>query len=106
MQQYIVQGWDAKDDKALERRMANRTAHFENARAWKQKNNYIMGAAMLDKDGKMIGSTMIVQFETPEELQHWIDTEPYVTGKVWEKHEVYQARIADIDKYFAELNNK
>lgn len=104
MQQYIVQGWDSKDDKALDRRMANRTAHFGNARTWKAKGNYILGAAMLGEGGKMIGSTMVLQFETPEELQQWINSEPYVTGKVWERYEVYPARLADIEKYFAELN--
>lgn len=104
MQQYIVQGWDGKDDNALERRMANRHAHLENARDWKQKGNYIMGAALLSDEGKMIGSSMIVQFETPAELEQWINTEPYVTGKVWERYDVYPVRLADLDKYFAELN--
>ncbi|MEI9945972.1 MAG: YciI family protein [Chitinophagaceae bacterium] len=103
MQQYIVHAWDGTDDKALERRMASRNAHFENARKMKAAGSLILGGAMLNKEGKMIGSTMVVQFEKPEELQHWLSIEPYIVGNVWERFEVHPFRAADIEKYFAEM---
>jgi uncharacterized protein len=96
MQQYIVYGWDGKDDNALERRMNARPAHFDNARKWKESGNYVLGGAMLNEEGKMIGSTMVMQFETKEELQQWLDTEPYVTGNVWENVDIRPFKVAGV----------
>jgi uncharacterized protein len=39
---------------------------------------------------------MIMQFETTEELQHWLDNEPYLTGKVWGRFEIRPFKVADI----------
>jgi uncharacterized protein YciI len=96
MQQYIMHAWDGTDEQALERRMNNRPAHFENARKLKATGNFIMGGAMLNDEGKMIGSTMVMQFETKEQLQQWLDTEPYITGKVWEKMDLRSFKVADV----------
>ena len=96
MQQYIIYAWDGIDELALERRMNTRPAHFTNARQLKDKSHFILGGAILDDSGKMIGSMMIVQFETGEQLQEWIDTEPYITGKVWEKINIHPFKIADV----------
>jgi hypothetical protein len=50
---------------------------------------------MLNDEEKMISPMMVVQFETNEQLQQWLDTEPYITGKVWQK--IYQAiQVADV----------
>ncbi|MGZ8516052.1 MAG: YciI family protein [Chitinophagaceae bacterium] len=96
MQQYIMHAWDGTDEQALERRMKSRPAHLENARKLKGNGNFIMGGAMLSDEGKMIGSTMVMQFETKEQLQNWLDSEPYITGKVWEKMDLRPFRVADV----------
>lgn len=96
MQQYIVHAWDGPDEKALERRMTARPAHFDGARKLKTEGHFILGGAMLNEDGKMIGSTMVLQFETKEQLQQWINSEPYIAGKVWEKIDIYPFRVADV----------
>lgn len=96
MQQYIMHAWDGTDEQALERRMNHRPSHFENARKLKANGNFILGGAMLNEKGKMIGSTMIMQFETEEQLQQWLDTEPYITGKVWQKIDIRPFKIADV----------
>ena len=96
MQQYIMYAWDGKDGKALERRMSVRPTHFENARKLKANGNFITGGAMLNEEGKMTGSMMVVQFETKEQLQQWLDTEPYITGKVWKKMDLRPFKIADV----------
>lgn len=96
MQQYIMYAWDGTDEQALERRMNNRPSHFENARKLKANGNFILCGAMLNEKGIMIGSTMIMQFETEEQLQQWLSTEPYITGKVWEKMDLRPFKIADV----------
>jgi len=94
--QYIVFAWDGTDDKALERRMNARPAHFVCDRTLKAENNFILGGAMLDDSCKMIGSTMVVQFKTEEGLKDWLKKEPYITGKVWEKIDVRPFKVADV----------
>lgn len=96
MQQYIIYAWDGTDEQALDRRMKARPSHFERAAALKANGNFILGGAMLNEEGKMIGSTMVVQFETKEKLQEWLDTEPYVLGEVWEKIDARPFRVATV----------
>jgi uncharacterized protein YciI len=96
MQQYIIYAWDGTDENALERRMNSRPAHFDGARQLKSNGNFILGGAMLDAQGKMIGSMMVVQFDTREQLQQWLDQEPYITGKVWERIDIRPFKVADV----------
>jgi uncharacterized protein YciI len=51
---------------------------------------------MLNEEGKMIGSTMIVQFETDEEMEAWKQNDPYITQKVWESVDVKSFKVADV----------
>ena len=44
----------------------------------------------------MIGSTMIVDFESRDELDRYLETEPYVTGKVWENIDVTPCKIPPV----------
>ena len=96
MKQFVIHAWDGNDEKALERRMAARPGHFSRAKELKASGNFVIGGAMLDDSGKMIGSTMIVQFESETELQAWLDADPYMEGKVWENVRVYPFRVADV----------
>ena len=96
MKQYLIYAWDGKGQDALERRMSVRPFHFEKARELKAKGNFVFGGAILNDDGKMIGSNMIVQFETDQELKAWLDSEPYIVNKVWEKFEVRPFKVAEV----------
>ncbi|MDZ7896540.1 MAG: YciI family protein [Arcicella sp.] len=96
MNQYLITAYDGTDENALERRMNVRPFHLEGAKKLKEDGNFIIGGAMLNEEGKMIGSTMILQFENPAELQNWIDSEPYIQQKVWEKFEVKSFRVANV----------
>jgi len=96
MNQYLITGYDYTDEGALDRRMAVRPHHFDNAKLYKQKGNYITGGAILDDNGKMIGSAMILQFENEEELEAWKKGEPYITQKIWETVDVKPFKLATI----------
>ena len=96
MNQYLITAYDGTDGNALERRMSIRPYHLEGAKKLKENGNFIIGGAMLNDEGKMIGSTMILQFESAAELQNWIDNEPYIQQKVWEKFEVQSFRVANV----------
>ena len=94
MNQYLVTAYDYTDEGAVDRRMAVRPHHLDAAKEIKAKGNYILGGAILNDEGKMIGSTMILQFETEEELEAWKSAEPYITQKIWESVDIKPFRVA------------
>jgi len=96
MNQYLVTGYDYTDEGALERRMSVRPHHLDAAKDIKASGNYIMGGAILNDEGKMIGSVMILQFETEEELEAWKKGEPYITQKIWESVDIKPFKVASV----------
>ena len=96
MKQYLITAYDYTDVDALERRMNVRPHHFDTARQLKESGNFITGGAILNGEGKMIGSVMIMQFETDEELDAWKQGEPYITQKVWETFDVKPFKLAQL----------
>ena len=96
MNQYLVTAYDYVNEEALRHRMSVRPHHLDGARELKANGNYIVGGAILNDEGNMIGSVMIVQFETEEELQAWQQKEPYITQKVWETVDIKPFRVAGV----------
>jgi uncharacterized protein YciI len=96
MNQYLVTGYDYTDEGALDRRMGVRPHHLDGAVALKASGNYILGGAILNDDGKMIGSVMVLQFETEEQLEAWKMSEPYITQKIWESVDVKPFKVANV----------
>ncbi len=96
MKQYVIIAHDGTDDSAPERRLKIRPEHLAGAGKLKSSGNFILGGAMLDENGSMRGSIMIVQFDTEDEFQQWYMNEPYITGKVWQKIEVQPFRVAEV----------
>jgi uncharacterized protein YciI len=96
MNQYLIYAWDGTDPEALTRRMAARPDHFRQAAKLKSAGNLIIGGAILNQEQKMVGSVMIVQFESERGLNDWLAIEPYILGKVWVKWEVHPYRVAEV----------
>jgi hypothetical protein len=92
--QWLIIARDGTDEQAPERRMAARSAHLENAARLQARGHLLVGGALVDDDGRMIGSACIAQFATPEELDGWLRTDPYVTGKVWQDIQIMPYRVA------------
>jgi len=92
--QWLIIARDGADPEAERRRLAARPAHLENAARLQSKGHLLVGGALIDDDGRMIGSACVAQFATREELDHWLRTDPYVTGKVWHEIEVLPYRVA------------
>ncbi len=91
--QFIVTGYDGIDEGAIERRLAVRSDHMELAESMQKKGNYLYAVAILDENEKMIGSILIVDFPTMEDLDEWLKIEPYVLGDVWRKIEVKPCKV-------------
>lgn len=54
------------------------------------------GGALLDDAGKMIGSVIVVDYPSREELDNWLKVEPYVVGDVWQRIDIKPYRVAPI----------
>lgn len=91
---FAVIAYDGTDEKALERRMKAREAHLAGAKKMKEDGTMLMGGAMLDEAGKMIGSLMIVNYPDRAQLDAWLKNDPYTTGDVWRHVDVRPYRIA------------
>lgn len=91
--QFIVIAFDGKDAGAPARRLAARPAHLKMVEEATARGEQILGVAILDDDGKMIGSLMVMNFPSRAMLDAWLEQEPYVKGKVWEEIQVYNGAI-------------
>ncbi len=92
--QFILTGYDGTDEGALERRMAVRGEHLEKIEILKQTGEFIFGGAILDEDGKMIGSVIVYEFPDRRALEKQLEDEPYFTKGVWKKIEIHPFRQA------------
>ena len=92
--QWLIVARDGTDAQALERRMAARAAHLENAARLQAKGHLLVGGALVDDDGRMIGSACVAQFATRVELDDWLRSDPYVAGNVWQDIQIMPYRVA------------
>lgn len=90
--EFLVIAYDGKDDRAIERRLAARSAHLELVNKFIADGNFLYGTAILDENDKMIGTTLVCDFPSRAHLDAWLEVEPYVTGKVWQKIEVHRCK--------------
>lgn len=91
--QFVVTAMDYRDPQALERRMQHREAHLAGVRELIDRGAFLSGGAILDDDGKMIGSTLHLEFPDRESLERQLQADPYVSGKVWENIEIRQVKL-------------
>jgi uncharacterized protein YciI len=92
--QWLIIARDGTDERALDRRMAARPAHLANAARLQVSGHLLVGGALVDDDGRMIGSACVAQFATRAELDAWLRTDPYVTGDVWQDIQIMPYRVA------------
>ncbi len=91
--QFLVTGYDGNDDQALERRLRAREQHIALGDDMVKAGTMHYGVAILTEDGQMIGSTVVVDFPSRDELDAWLKVEPYVTGEVWKTIEIQPCRV-------------
>jgi hypothetical protein len=92
--QWLIIARDGTDPGARERRLAHRPAHLEGAARMQAAGHFLIGGALVDQAGEMIGSAAVVQFETRAALDAWLRSDPYVTGNVWQDIQVMPYRVA------------
>jgi uncharacterized protein YciI len=92
LMQFVLTAFDGTDAEALNRRLKVRGEHLDKIALLKKSGEFIFGGAILNDDGKMIGSMIVYEFPDRQSLDKMLKKEPYVTGGVWEKIEIHPFR--------------
>ena len=91
---YVIHAYDHPN--ALDRRMAARPAHIDYVGELKVAGKFLLGGALLDSAGNMIGSMLILNLETEDELTTYLHMDPYIVQAVWDKIDRKPFRQADV----------
>lgn len=94
MPQWLVTAHDGPDPQAPARRQAARPAHLAAIAPRVERGEILLGGAILDEAGTMVGSSVVVEFPDRAALDAWLERDPYVTGGVWQRIEVRPFRVA------------
>jgi len=89
MMQFVVKAYDGEG--MLDKRMEVRPRHLEGMN--KLKEHVVCAGGLLDDEGKMKGSMLVMEFEDRKELDKYIAQEPYVVEHVWEKIEIERINV-------------
>ncbi|MCA1716723.1 MAG: YciI family protein [Actinobacteria bacterium] len=92
--QFLVIAHDHTDDEALVRRLVVRERHLAAARRTIESGNMLIGGAILDDEGRMVGSMTVVSFPDRATFDEWLRNVPYMKNNVWERVEVYPYHVA------------
>ena len=95
--QFLLIAYDGTDPEALERRLKVREEHLEKIALLKRSREFLSGGAILDDNGKMIGSMIVYEFPDRQSLDARLKEEPYFTKGIWEKIEIQPFRLAKIE---------
>lgn len=92
--QFLVIAYDGTDEGAMERRLAAREAHLKTFKEIYEKGIFLYGTAILNEDGRMIGSMIVCDFTSRTDMdEQWLEQEPYVLGDVWKTVEIKRAQV-------------
>jgi len=93
--QFVIIGLDGTDSEAPARRQAVRQDHIAMGDKLLASGNLWYGAALLHDDGSMKGSMYVMSFPSEQELQEYLDKEPYIVGKVWQDVTIHKSNTRD-----------
>ena len=89
MEQFVVRAYDGEG--MLEKRLEVRPRHLESIK--RIREHVVCAGGLLDDEGKMKGSLLVMEFESRQELDEYLANEPYVQEHVWERVEVERMNV-------------
>lgn len=81
--QFLVKAYDGPN--MLEKRMEVRPRHLEGMKTLGRQ--IICAGGLLDEEGRMKGSALVMEFPDRAALDAYLANEPYVAAGVWQKIE-------------------
>ena len=89
MSQFVIRAYDGEG--MLPKRMEVRPRHLEGME--KIRDHVICAGGLLDEEGRMKGSLLVVEFDSREDIDAYLAQEPYVIEHVWEKIEIERMNV-------------
>lgn len=86
----------ARDDPSpgtLERRLAVREAHLALGDRLKADGVLLYAAAIMDDDGRMVGSMEVIDLPAREDVDAYLASEPYMQHGVWRDVTVEECKV-------------
>lgn len=87
--QFMIKAFDGEN--MLEKRMEVRPRHLEGMK--KLGKQIICAGGLLDDEGRMKGSALVLEFPDRAALDEYLKREPYVVEGVWQKIEVERMNV-------------
>jgi uncharacterized protein len=94
--QFLLIGYDGTDPQALNRRIKVRGEHLEKIEVLKSRGEFLLGGAILDENGNMIGSMIVYEYPDRKTLEKKLKEEPYFTKGVWQKVDIQPFRLVTL----------
>lgn len=89
----MLLAYDGTDDDAPARRLAVREQHIALGDKLAAEGKMLYATAILNENGTMIGSMLILEYDSRSELDQWLRIEPYITGEVWHDIQIQPVRV-------------
>ena len=87
--QFVITAYDGEG--MLAKRMEVRPLHLEGME--RLKEHLVCAGGLLDDEGKLKGSVLVMEFQNREEVDEYLAGEIYVTEHVWEKITVERMNV-------------
>ena len=91
--QFAIVAHDGKN--MLEKRLKVRPRHLENMS--RVNGRVLCAGGILDDEGRMAGSVIVLDVPSREQLDEYLASEPYIAEGVWEKVTVEKMNVVILD---------
>lgn len=93
MLQFLITALDGTDEGAAARREGAKREHRLLGERLVSSGNILFSTAIINNDEDVIGSLRVMQFESQAQLDEWLENEPYVQQKVWQKIDIKRCKM-------------
>ena len=91
----IMRMSDPTDPQMQRRRTETRPQHLAHAAKLQEQGHLLIGGAIFADDGETpAGSAAVARFDTREQLEAWLHSDPYTLADVWQHFEIIPYRVA------------
>lgn len=91
---FLVIAKDGSDQDAPQRRQTVREQHLAGVKDAVESGLLKVGGAILDDNDAMIGSALVVEVESREALETYLQNDIYTKSGVWQNFEIYPFKRA------------
>jgi uncharacterized protein YciI len=92
----MVLAWDVPGDSGVALRDKLRAEHTDTITARFDEGSVLLGAGIYDDASVVRGSVVIMDCESRAAVDDYLQSEPFLTGGLWERVEVRELKLPDM----------